>query len=155
MQALSIVTTADNTAFVFSTTYRFQLYLPLVQKHDHTATVVVFLSDDSGLSMIAHVAAELEGSVQPRRDNILGGLRGGAHQDLDSHLREEILGTNTHTAGNHHLGASFLKPARQQPGLVGRRIDVLSPYNALSCLIHIDESEILAVSEMEAQLSVG
>ena len=73
------------------------------------------------VSVIANILAGLERSLQVRFCDLLRLFRRCAYNDLDSLLREHLLGSSTHSTGDHNGCSLFLDPTRENAGFVWGR----------------------------------
>ena len=73
--------------------------------------------------MIANIVAGLQGAGDILLHNLLGGRRGGADDDLNAEIGEELLSALAHPPGYDHIGALFVQPAGKHSRFVRRRDD--------------------------------
>ena len=79
---------------------------------------------------------------------------GATDDDLDAVLLEQILGAGAHAAGEDDGGALFMQPFGQHAGLVRRWLDQFRRGDFLGGLVYVDQREMRAMAEMQAELSI-
>jgi hypothetical protein len=98
--------------------------------------------------VIADVAPGLEFPVEESFDQIFGGLRRGAKQDVDLVSVEKGQRATSHATCNDQVHAALSQPGWQKPRLVlGRSHDFLAGYR-LGFQVNVKKDELRAMTEV-------
>ncbi len=105
--------------------------------------------------MVAEIDSRPEGAGKVGGYERLWVFGGSANDHLNAVLSEQLLGSLSHTSSNDRISALLVEPSRQNPRFVRRRRKALRAEDLARLVVCLDQGELLAVSEVHAELPVG